>query len=77
MTSTEARAILGEPTADGRHLKSLDRWSITRKGVTMHLDLWFADADEHTTIARVSRHKRLWGMDTEKSVILPPAAAAP
>lgn len=33
MTSTEARAILGEPTADGRHLKSLDRWSITRKGV--------------------------------------------
>ena len=77
MTSTEARAILGEPMADGRQLKSLDRWSITRKGVTMHLELWFDDAGEHTTIARVSRHKRLWEMDTEKSVILPPAAAAP
>ena len=77
MTSTEARAILGEPTADGRHLKSLDRWSITRKGATMHLEHWFADAGEHTTIARVSRHKRLWGRDTEKNVILPPTKAAP
>lgn len=77
MTSSEARAVLGEPTADGRHLKSLDRWVITRKGVKMHLDLWFDDAGEHATIARVSRHKRFWGRDTEKSVILPPAAAAP
>lgn len=77
MTSTEARAILGEPTADGRQLKSLDRWLINRKGVTMHLDLWFDDAGEHMTIARVSLHKRLWGRDTEKSVILPHTAGAP
>lgn len=77
MTSDEARTILGEPTADGRHLKSLDRWIITRNGVSMHLDLWFDDAGEHATIARVGRHKRLWGRDTEKSVIVPPNTAAP
>lgn len=77
MTSNEARTILGEPTADGRHLKSLDRWIITRNSVSMHLDLWFDDAGEHVTIARVSRHKRFWGRETEKSVILLPNAAAP
>jgi hypothetical protein len=77
MTSKEARTILGEPTADGRHLKSLDRWIFTRNGVSMHLDLWFDDAGEHKTIKLVSRHKRFWGTDTEMSVIQFPPALAP
>jgi hypothetical protein len=71
MTSSEARAILGAPTSDGRHLKSLDRWIITQRGVTMHLDLWFDDAGEHKEVSRVSRHKRYWGYNTEKCLILP------
>ena len=67
MASDEARQLLGEPHADGRGLKSLDRRQQTNKGVEMHLDLWFeGESHESAIVKRVVRWKHFLGMDVEK-----------
>jgi len=58
MTSNQARGILGEPWADGRELKIVDRWRFHRGGVTAHLDLWYDD--ENTAESEISRVVRWW-----------------
>lgn len=45
MTSGQARKLLGEPWADGRGLKPLDRWFIMQNCVELRLDLWFLGSE--------------------------------
>lgn len=60
MTSDEVRNIAGVPSSDGRGLKSLDRWEITRNGVELHLDVHHnGDTDGSAVISRVVRFKHL------------------
>jgi len=69
MISDDARKLVGEPWADGRDLKNVDRWRLSENGVELHMDLWFENQnDGNSTIARVSRWKRFMGLDTEKHV---------
>ena len=69
MTSEEARRLVGEPWADGRDLKIVDRWRVIENGVELHMDLWF-DGQNYgdSPIVRVSRWKRFMGLDSEEHV---------
>jgi len=69
ITSHEARQILGEPYADGRGLKSLDRWEYSVRGVEVHLDLWFdEESSDKAIVTRVVLWKHFLGVDASKSV---------
>ncbi len=60
MTSDEARNVAGKPSADGRGLKGVDRWQMTRNGVELHLHVYVEGGDEgHAIIRRVTRFKHL------------------
>ena len=69
MTSDEARGLAGDPWADGRSLKVVDRWRVIENGIELHMDLWFENQNEgNSHITRVSRWKRFMGLDSEKYV---------
>jgi hypothetical protein len=67
MTSGEVRRILGEPDADGRRLKSLDRWYLEENGISIHLDVWMdgENKDDHAIVGRVVRWMRCFGWDVD------------
>ena len=68
MTSEEARKILGNPWADGRGLKTVDRWRIKEAGVELHLDLGFDTQNEpNSIVSRVSRWKYFMAYESERS----------
>ena len=80
MTSGEARKLINAPLADGRGLKSVDRWEIIENGIELHLDLWFDDQneDDKAKVARVVRWKHFMGKDAAKVVDPPwPKTAEP
>ncbi len=67
MISDDARKLLGEPWADGRDLKSLDRWRRNRIGIELHLDIWFdRENNGSAVIARVVRWKHFLGDDFDE-----------
>ena len=68
MISNDARKLVGEPWADGRDLKVVDRWHLTENGVKLHMDLWFEQNGVNAPILRVIRWKRFMGVDTEMRV---------
>jgi hypothetical protein len=60
MTSEEARMVAGAPWADGRGLKVVDRWQLTRNGVELHLHVYFKGENDGTAVIdRVVRFKHL------------------
>ena len=66
MTSDDARKLVGEPWADGRDLKIVDRWRVVENGVELQMDIWFEDRNSgDSKIARLSRSKRFMGLDRE------------
>jgi hypothetical protein len=66
MTSDEARRLIGQPWADGRDLKVVDRWRQTQNGVELHIDLWFENENnEFAPVKGVYRWKRFLGADSE------------
>jgi hypothetical protein len=66
MTSDEARRLVGEPSADGRDLKIVDRWFRIENGVEVRMDLWFDNTDKRDApIFRVVRWKHFMGRDAE------------
>ena len=69
MVSKDARRLAGEPWADGRDLKIVDRWRRVKNGVEMHMDLWFeGQNDDNSVIVRVGRWKHFMGIDTEQHI---------
>ena len=59
MSTTEARERAGEPWADGKHVKILDRWRDNVWGVELHMDIWFDPFDyDHDRIQGVHRWKQ-------------------
>ena len=70
MISDDARKLIGEPWADGRDLKILDRWRTSHNGVELHLDVWFENPkekenDHRSVITGVVRWKRFLGREYE------------
>ncbi len=69
MISDHARELIGEPWADGRDLKIVDRWLLAQNGVELHLDLWFENENNgNARVKRVARWKRFLGSDTDINV---------
>ncbi|HYF37498.1 MAG TPA: hypothetical protein VD994_19510 [Prosthecobacter sp.] len=59
MTSDELRQLIGQPSADGRELKLLDRWKIQQNGVELHLDAWIENPNSASSqVERVIRWKQ-------------------
>ena len=46
LSSYEIRKRIGEPQADGRGLKLIDRWVRMENGIELHLDIFFSPPNE-------------------------------
>jgi len=69
MISDEVRKIIGEPWADGRDLKMIDRWKIRQNGADLHMDVYFyRQNNAESIIVKVVRWKKFLGHETDKSV---------
>ncbi|MFN7562955.1 MAG: hypothetical protein ACK5TH_14330 [Prosthecobacter sp.] len=62
MTSDDVRRLIGNPQADNRELKPLDRWLIQQNGIELHLDAWIENPNSaDSRVERVVRWKQLLG----------------
>ena len=69
MISDDVRRLIGEPWADNRELKILDRWLIQRNGVELHLDAWIESPNlASSRVERVVRWKRFTGTEFDRHV---------
>lgn len=60
MISKDVWGLLGPPWANGRQLKSVDRWKVTQNGVELHLDIDFMpESAEDAAVSRVLRWKQI------------------
>lgn len=75
MTSSQIRALLGAPQADGTGLKTVDRWHQNHDLTELHLDVFFETGwqDENDHVIAIHRWKRFLGHTVEEFRINKPS----